>query len=81
MNKSLPKLSKWLQKQGYKPKYIQLSFPEGIKNGIRIDMDYAGLYPGPVQFNTLNTIRNHVHRYYKELTVEQRGHYSVIYIY
>lgn len=81
MNNSLSKLNKWLQKEGYKPKYIQLSFPEGIKNAIRIDMDYAGLYPGQEQFQILNSVRNHVNRYYNDLMVEQRGHYTAIYIY
>lgn len=81
MNKSFNKLTKWLQSQGLRPERIQLSFPEGIKNGIRINIDYKGPYPGPEQFNTLNSIRNHVHRFYKDLTVEQRGHYTAIYIY
>lgn len=57
------------------------TFPEEIKNGICVDMDYEGLYPGSKQFNALNTIRNHVHHYYKNLTVEQQVHYTAIYIY
>lgn len=80
-NERLNQLTKQLEKEGYKVKHIQLSFPEGIKQAIRIDTDYAGLYPGMEQFQILNAIRNHVQRYYKDLTVESRGHYTAIFIY
>lgn len=48
------------------------------RNGVKIDTDYHGPYPGREQFNILDFVRK---KYGKKYTVESRGYYSAIFIY
>lgn len=71
-------LKAWLKKKGYEVETIALT---GNRTGLKIDTDYTGLYPGKEQFEVLETVRKQVKRFYGDLTVESRGHYTAIYIY
>lgn len=73
-NKKVNYLVNKLNKKGFKAEKIHLIGCEAVK----IDTNYEGLYPGKIQFDILDYIRK---TYGKKYTVEQRGHYTAIFIY
>lgn len=77
----MKKLKKWLDDQGFTVKQTVLHNGGLKKDCLCVDNEYEGPYPGKEQFDALQKIRNHVNRFYRNLTVEQRGHYTSIFIY
>ena len=63
-----------LNKKGFKAEKIHLIGRDAVK----IDTNYEGPYPSKIQFDTLDYIRR---TYGTKYTVEQRGHYTAIFIY
>lgn len=66
-------IEKWL----YKNNYTYAVLPEV---GIMVNTPYTGIYPGKEQFNTLSEIRTYINKKYPDMTVEQRGNYTGIFI-
>lgn len=70
-----------LTKNGYKAQALTLygvGADRQTVDGVKVDTDYNGFYPGADQFEALHDIRR---RYGKKYTVQQRGHYTAIFIY
>lgn len=66
-------IEKWL----YKNNYTYTVLPEV---GIMVNTPYTRIYPGKEQFNTLSEIRTYINKKYPDMTVEQRGNYTGIFI-
>lgn len=66
-------IEKWL----YKNNYTYTVLPEV---GIMVNTPYTGIYPGKEQFNALSEIRTYINKKYPDMTVEQRGNYTGIFI-
>ncbi len=81
MTTKLRNAKKWLEEMQFTPERIVLSYPNGEKQGLKVDTDYEGPYPGNDVFQIHNMIRSHISRHYRNsLSVESRGHYSAVFI-
>jgi hypothetical protein len=77
-------IEKWLEKNGYAFETITLYNVNGSgidKPCISVKTPYTGPYPGRKQFDALHRIESYINRFYTGLTVQQRGHYSAVFIY
>lgn len=81
MTTELKNAKRWLERLQFKPEGIALNYPEGRKQGLKVDTDYEGTYPDNDVFRIHNMIRSHISKYYRDsLNMESRGHYSAVFI-
>lgn len=81
MTTKLRSTKRWLEKMELQPELITLNYPEGKREGLRVDTDYEGPYPNSDVFQIHSMTRNHIaKRYGKSLTVESRGYYTAMFI-
>lgn len=72
-------LQKNLEKDGLTVCQIRLRFGEEIRQGLRVDHDYSGIYPDAETFRAHGAAVQTARK--AGYTAEARGHYTATYIY
>lgn len=75
----LETLKKKLVAAGLDVSDIELNFSDGIRQGLRVDHDYSGLYPGAETFKAHGLADQAARK--AGFTAETRGHYTATFIY